>query len=117
MLKEPRCNNCKALQTGNDLRRGICWKCEDSLESLLNPDIQPPSTTPMMINLPNSDIFKVAGTVLMYLGLVDLIASFFGTEIWWDWFSVPLPGILSHFTAYVEIGLGVFLRKQGMDNN
>jgi hypothetical protein len=55
----------------------------------------------------------IIGIVLIVFGVVDLVGSFAGFDVWGDWIGVNLPEIIWRFTAWVEIGLGYVLFKAG----
>lgn len=61
-------------------------------------------------------IIKILGIVFIAFGLVDLIGSFTGFDIWTDVLQVNLPEIIWRFTAYIELALGYFLFKLGSSN-
>ena len=54
-------------------------------------------------------IIKVVGAALIVFGLIDLVGSFAGLDVWTDWLKVSLPEIVWRFTAYIELALGYFL--------
>jgi len=58
-------------------------------------------------------IVMAIGGMLLAFGLVDLIGSFAGIDVWTDWLAVELPEVVWSFTAIIEIGLGWFLLKLG----
>ncbi len=55
--------------------------------------------------------FKVVGALLIVFGLVDLIGSFTGFDLWGEFIGVQLPEIIWKYSAYLEIALGYFLFK------
>jgi hypothetical protein len=58
-------------------------------------------------------IFKIIGGLLVAFGLVDMIGSFTGLDVWGEWFGVELPEVIWSFTAYIEMGIGYSLLKLG----
>ena len=54
----------------------------------------------------------VLGGLLVVFGLVDLIGSFAGFDLWGT-MGIQLPDIIWSFSAYIEIALGFFLCKLG----
>ncbi len=55
---------------------------------------------------------KIIGGILFAFGLVDLIGSYSGLDIWNDWLHIQLPEILWRFSSYIEIALGAFLFRR-----
>ena len=53
----------------------------------------------------------IIGGLLILFGIVDLVGSFAGFDVWGDWIGVNLPEIIWRFTAFIEIGIGWFLIK------
>ena len=62
------------------------------------------------------NIFKIIGGLLVAFGLVDMIGSFTGLDVWVEWIGVELPELIWSFTAYIEIGIGYFLLKLGSND-
>ena len=58
-------------------------------------------------------ILKVIGGLLIAFGLVDMIGSWTGLDVWTEWIGVHLPEFIWSFTAYIEIGIGYTLLKLG----
>ena len=58
-------------------------------------------------------ILKVIGGVLVIFGIVDLVGSFAGLDVWGEWLRISLPAVVWNFSAYIEIALGYFLFKFG----
>ena len=58
-------------------------------------------------------IFKILGGLLIAFGLVDMIGSWTGLDVWTEWIGVYLPEFIWSFTAYIEIGIGYILLKLG----
>ena len=59
------------------------------------------------------DQMKIIGGLLIAFGLVDVIGSFAGLDVWGEWIGVNLPEAIWSFTAYIEMGLGYFLISLG----
>jgi len=60
--------------------------------------------------------FKVIGGLLIAFGLLDMIGSWTGLDVWGQWIGVALPEIIWQFSAYIEIGIGYFLFNMGTDD-
>ena len=56
---------------------------------------------------------KIIGGVFIAFGLLDLIGSFTGLDVWGQWVGINLPEIIWKFTAYIEMGVGYFLLTPG----
>ena len=56
---------------------------------------------------------KIIGGLLIAFGLVDVIGSFAGLDVWGEWIGVNLPEAIWSFTAYIEMGLGYLLIRLG----
>lgn len=56
---------------------------------------------------------KIIGALLIAFGLVDIIGSFTGLDVWSDWIGVQVPEVIWSFTAYIEMGVGYFLYNLG----
>ena len=59
---------------------------------------------------------KIIGGVFIAFGLLDLIGSFTGLDVWGQWVGINLPEIIWKFTAYIEMGVGYFLLTLGSDD-
>ena len=62
------------------------------------------------------NIFKIIGGLLVAFGLVDMIGSFTGLDVWGEWIGVELPEVIWSFTAYIEMGIGYLLLKLGSND-
>ena len=51
-------------------------------------------------------MFGFLGIVFVLVGLCDLVAGYFGTDIW-DLIPVELPLEFTQYSAYILIGVGV----------
>ncbi len=56
---------------------------------------------------------RIIGGVLIAFGLLDMIGSFNGLDVWGEWIRVDLPQALWSISAYIEIGLGFFIFNLG----
>ena len=56
---------------------------------------------------------KLLGIALIVFGLIDLIGSWTGLDVWSDWLGVELNGFLYMISAWVELGVGYFLFNLG----
>ena len=56
---------------------------------------------------------RIAGAVLVLFGLFDMLGSWGGIDVWGDVIGITLPEIIWRFTAYIEIGLGIFIWNLG----
>ncbi|MGI0117954.1 hypothetical protein [Zooshikella sp. RANM57] len=56
---------------------------------------------------------KFIGIILILFGLVDLVGSYSGFDVWGESIGIQLPEIIWRFSAYIELGLGYFLFKTG----
>ncbi|MDB4499343.1 hypothetical protein N9213_02810 [Akkermansiaceae bacterium] len=57
------------------------------------------------------NILKIIGGLFIAFGLVDMIGSFTGLDVWGEWIGIELPEAIWSFTAYIEMGIGYFLLK------
>ena len=55
---------------------------------------------------------KILGILLILFGLVDLIGSYTGFDLW-STLGVSLPEIVWKFSSWIEIGAGWLLLKIG----
>ena len=55
----------------------------------------------------------IIGWFFVLLGVVDLVGSYSGYDVWGDWIGVVLPEFIWRWTAWLELGLGWFLIKAG----
>lgn len=58
---------------------------------------------------------KIIGGLIIAFGVVDMLGSWGGLDVWGDWIGVQLPDAIWMFTAYIEIGIGYFLYRMGGD--
>lgn len=54
---------------------------------------------------------KIAGIFLIIIGLVDLIGSYSGFDLWGGFLNIQLPELLWRYSAYIELLAGYFLFK------
>jgi hypothetical protein len=62
------------------------------------------------------NILKIIGGLFIAFGLVDMIGSFTGLDVWGEWIGIELPDAIWSFTAYIEMGIGYFLLKLGSND-
>ncbi len=55
---------------------------------------------------------KIAGYLIIAFGLVDLIGSYAGFDLWGS-LGIILPEVIWQFSSYCEIALGYFLINLG----
>ena len=56
----------------------------------------------------------IIGALVFAFGIVDIVGSFTGLDVWTDWIGVELPEVIWSFTGYIELALGALLFKIGM---
>jgi uncharacterized membrane protein YphA (DoxX/SURF4 family) len=56
---------------------------------------------------------KIAGLILIVMGIVDFGGSWVGFDLWGGFFGIELPALVWQFSAYVEIAIGYFLLNAG----
>lgn len=54
---------------------------------------------------------KIAGILIIAIGLIDLIGSYAGFDLWGGFLGVQLPELLWKFSSYIEIAIGYGLIK------
>lgn len=54
----------------------------------------------------------IPGVLLFVFGLIDLIGSFVGFDLWGT-MGISLPGVVWHYSAYIELLIGGVLAQQG----
>jgi hypothetical protein len=59
---------------------------------------------------------KVIGGLFIAFGLLDLIGSFTGLDVWGEWIGVNLPEVIWKFTSIIELGVGFFLFSLGSND-
>ena len=60
---------------------------------------------------------KIAGLILIIVGIVDVGGSFIGFDLWGQFIGINLPDIIWYCTGYVELGLGfVLFNSEGNGN-
>jgi hypothetical protein len=62
------------------------------------------------------NILKIIGGLFIAFGLVDMIGSFTGLDVWGEWIGLDFPEAIWSFTAYIEMGIGYFLLKIGSND-
>jgi hypothetical protein len=61
--------------------------------------------------------FKIVGGLFIAFGVVDLLGSFLGWDVWGGWFGLELPELLWRFSAWIEIGIGLLILRFGQDTD
>ena len=56
---------------------------------------------------------KIAGIILIAIGLIDLIGSYMGFDLWGGFIGVELPELLWKYSSYIEIIIGYGLFSLG----
>ncbi|MCR9143290.1 MAG: hypothetical protein NXI24_13640 [bacterium] len=56
---------------------------------------------------------KIAGILIIAFGLVDLIGSFVGFDLWGGFLGIDLPELVWKFSSYAELTIGYLLFKFG----
>jgi len=56
---------------------------------------------------------KIAGIILIAIGLIDLVGSYAGFDLWGGFLGVQLPELLWKFSSYIEIIAGYLLFNIG----
>lgn len=56
---------------------------------------------------------KIAGIIIIAIGLIDLIGSYAGFDLWGGFLGIDLPELLWKFSSYIEIGIGYVLMTMG----
>jgi uncharacterized membrane protein YphA (DoxX/SURF4 family) len=56
---------------------------------------------------------KIIGMILIAIGLIDLIGSYTGFDLWGGFLGVQLPDFLWKISSYIEIGVGYLLFTLG----
>ena len=52
---------------------------------------------------------KIAGIILVIIGLVDLVGSYTGFDLWGGFLGLQLPDLLWKYSAYIELIAGYLL--------
>ena len=56
---------------------------------------------------------KIAGIILIIIGIIDLGGSFLGFDLWGGFLGIALPDILWKYSAYIEMIAGYGLMNLG----
>lgn len=56
---------------------------------------------------------KVAGIILIVIGLIDLIGSYTGFDLWGGFLGIQLPDLLWKYSSYIALIAGYFLFNFG----
>lgn len=59
---------------------------------------------------------KIAGFIFIAIGLVDLIGSYAGFDLWGGFLGINLPEFLWQISSYIELAVGYGLIKLGSGN-
>jgi hypothetical protein len=59
---------------------------------------------------------KIIGIIFIVIGLIDLIGSYTGFDLWGGFIGVDLPEMLWSITSFIEIGLGYFIMSMAPKN-
>ena len=60
---------------------------------------------------------KIAGFILIAIGLVDLIGSYAGFDLWGGFLGINLPEFLWKISSYIELAIGYGLIKLGSNDS
>ena len=60
---------------------------------------------------------KLLGIALIVFGLIDMVGSWAGLDVWHAWLGVELEGSLYMFSCWAEVGVGYFLYNLGGDGD
>ncbi len=56
----------------------------------------------------------IIGALIFVFGIIDIVGSFTGLDVWGEWLKIDLPEAIWNITAYIELILGGLLFKVGM---
>ncbi len=59
---------------------------------------------------------KILGMVIIAFGLVDLVGSYTGLDLWGK-IGIELPELIWQYSSFIEIGLGFFIMKIGSNES
>lgn len=70
---------------------------------------------------------KIIGGILIAFGIMDIVLSWIGIDVWGEWIGVgreiaaaeaaaDLPYYIWFFAGYIETGVGYFIYNLGSDN-
>ena len=59
---------------------------------------------------------KIAGFIFIAIGLLDLIGSYTGFDLWGGYLGIELPEFLWKISSYIELAIGYGLIKLGSGN-
>lgn len=60
-----------------------------------------------------NQVCVVVGGLLVAFGVIDFVGSFFGLDVWRDWFGIRLPPLLWKFSPWIEMTIGYALIQAG----
>ena len=52
---------------------------------------------------------KIVGIILIVIGLIDLVGSYMGFDLWGGFIGVELPDLLWQYSSYIEMIAGYLL--------
>ncbi|EDP60802.1 hypothetical protein [Vibrio sp. AND4] len=52
---------------------------------------------------------KYLGMLIIAFGLIDLIGSYTGFDLWGGFIGIELPDLLWKYSSFIEMGLGGFI--------
>lgn len=56
---------------------------------------------------------KIAGIILIAIGLIDLLGSYAGFDLWGEFLHIQLPDLLWNYSHFIEIAAGYGLMTLG----
>ena len=56
---------------------------------------------------------KIAGIIIIAIGLIDLIGSYAGFDLWGGFLGIKLPDVLWSYSSYIELAIGYVLMSMG----
>jgi len=60
---------------------------------------------------------KIAGIIVILIGLVDLIGSYTGFDLWGGFLGIDLPDLLWKYSSYIELAIGYGLFNFGSSSS
>jgi hypothetical protein len=58
-------------------------------------------------------MMKIVGLLLVLFGITDFALSWLGTDVWYEWFGIQLPGFLYFFSAIIAVSIGSAMMRSG----
>ena len=59
---------------------------------------------------------KIAGTILIVIGIIDFAGEWAGYDLWGEIFGVKLHYVVWRFTALAEVAAGYFIWRLASDS-